>query len=678
MLDFFGRLHPIILHLPIGFLAIAFLMQLTKKEVLRPAIGFTLKWGMIASIVAAASGYFLSQEGGYNDQILCWHKWSGIGTALLSVTAYFLFLKKSRYYFPAFISVIITLLATGHFGGSLTHGSDFLWEPFQEKEARPVIVNADEAFVYQDLIKPIFNEKCNSCHNESKNKGDLLLTSEAYILKGGKTGASFIAGNVGNSLMFERIHMNPIEKKHMPPKGKKQLTEDEIKLLEWWVTAGAPFDKKVIEINTPDEIKTILSKILTPEKDQGVLALKIGPASENVINSLQEIGFEIHPIAQRSPFLEATFKKGKKLKKATLKKLKTVDEHLIHLDLSGTEMNDDMMAVIGHLPHLQKLSLQNTQITDEGLRHLKNLDYLEFLNLYGNKITDDGLKNITSLPRLHHIFLWQTNTTDLGVTALKNRMPFLNIEKGVNKDLFGDATLNPPLIIAEKDIFKDSLKVELKMDFKGSNIFYTVDGSQPDSNSIAYSGHPILLTTSSEIKAIAQKTGWNNSLPARKFFPRAKHEFKKVNISPSPNRKYKGKGAQTLYDLEKGSINFKDNKWLGFEKSHATIYLDFGEKKEISRITVGVMEDTGAYIFSPKGMEVSVSENGNKYRIVASSSYPTAAGPLPPEIKNISENFDTVEARHVKLKVMSNLYNPQWHPAPGAPCWIFLDEVLVE
>ncbi|MEO1259404.1 MAG: c-type cytochrome domain-containing protein [Bacteroidota bacterium] len=678
MLDFFGRLHPLILHLPIGFLVLAFLMQIMKKEALKPAIEFTLKWGMIASILAVASGYFLSQEGGYDDQILFWHKWSGIGTSILSAIVYFSFSKNGRYYFPVFVLTILLLFLAGHLGGSLTHGSDFLFEPFQEKEVKPLITNIDEAFVFQDFIKPVFNEKCNSCHNESKKKGSLLMTSEENILKGGKTGALLVAGNVANSLLFERIHMDLSEKKHMPPEGKKQLTADEKQLLEWWVSAGAPFDKKVGEINAPDEIKLILNKYVTPIKEKGVFALDVSPASESTIKKLHNLGFEVNPVAQGSPFLEAAFNKKNKLKKTALKKLKTIDEQLISIDLNGTEMNDDMMGVISDFAHLEKLYLQNTQITDQALRYLKGLDYLQILNLYGNEITDEGLKKIPALPRLRHIYLWQTEVTENGVNTLKNKMPYLNIDRGVSMDIFADATLNPPLIMAEKDIFKDSLEVELKMNFKGASIFYTLDGSQPDSNSIRYADRPILLTSAAEIKAVAQKTGWKNSPPSRRFFPRAKYELDKVNISPGPNPKYKGKGTQTLHDLEKGSINFKDKKWLGFEKSHATISIDLGTKREVSRITVGVLEDTGAYIFSPKGLEVSVSENGNTFKTVSTASYPTAEGPLPPELKNITENFDSVKTRYLKVKVISNLYNPKWHPAPGAPCWIFLDEVLVE
>ncbi len=678
MFDFIGRLHPLLLHLPIGFLTIAFLMQLAKREALKPAIGFTLKWGMIAAIISSASGYFLSQEGGYDENLLFWHKWLGIGTAVLSAVIFYLFKTNAKAFFPFFVATMVALTGAGHYGGSLTHGSGFLLEPFQEKEMKPVIANVDEAHVYQDFIKPILNEKCNGCHNESKKKGKLLMTSQEGILRGGETGELFVAGDVAKSLMFKRIHLEKTEKKHMPPKGKKQLTEDEIKLLKWWVSTGADFEKTVAATETPAEIKTILNKYAEPEKDPGVLALSVKAVSESKLNNLREIGFQVYPVAQGSPFLDAVFPKNGTLNKSILKKLKTVSEQIIRLDLSGSNMDDDLMSIIGGLPHLQKLFLQNTKVTDKGLKKLEGLDYLEYLNLYGTEISDKGLSQLPPLPRLRNIYLWQSNATEDGIAELKNKMPYLNIESGVDASLFGDATLMPPQIIAEKDLFEDTMSVELKMSFKGATIFYTLDSSTPDSNSMKYDGKPLLLTSSTEVKAFSHKANWKSSEVVSRFFPRAKYKIANVNVSPKPDDRYKAKGAATLNDFEKATLNFKDGKWLGYEKSHATVTLDLGEKKKISRITIGAMEDTGSYIFFPKGMEVSVSENGSNYKSVIKKTYPTADAPTPPSLANFSEAFDPVEARFVKVFVKSNLVNPSWHPAPGAGCWIFLDEVIVE
>ena len=90
MLQLLGRLHILVLHLPIGFLVLAFLMELAARrshQVLRPAVGFSLFWGMVSAVVAAGLGYLLSLDGSYDAELLDWHKWLGIATAALAGTA---------------------------------------------------------------------------------------------------------------------------------------------------------------------------------------------------------------------------------------------------------------------------------------------------------------------------------------------------------------------------------------------------------------------------------------------------------------------------------------------------------------------------------------------------------------------------------------------------------------
>ena len=167
----FGRLHPIILHMPIGILSVAFLMEWIgrneKYASLQPAVGFIIRIGMWSAILAAISGFLLSLEGGYNEAMLWWHKWLGMGTALISMVVYFLHKEKNsrlgeQLFFPIFGILMLFIGTTGHLGGSLTHGSDFLIEPFSNKKKKKTIVfsNMDSVMIFQDLVQPIFKQKC--------------------------------------------------------------------------------------------------------------------------------------------------------------------------------------------------------------------------------------------------------------------------------------------------------------------------------------------------------------------------------------------------------------------------------------------------------------------------------------------------------------------------------------
>lgn len=686
IIQFFGRLHPLVLHLPIGILAIAFIMEwMGRKEkytALLPAVGFAIQLGMWSAILAAISGYLLSWEGGYNETMLWQHKWLGIGTAVISMIVYFLHKGKNsrigkKLFFPTFGILMLLIGATGHLGGSLTHGSDFLTEPFsgEKKSDEVAISNMDSAMVFQDLVQPIFKQKCVSCHNESKIKGELLMTSIEGFKAGGKTGAFFEAGNPEKSLFLQRAYMPLEEKEHMPPKGKKQLTQDEIRLLEWWVSEGGHFDKKIAELQQPEEIKIILAKYT--EVDKSVFALEVNAPNPSTLQKLQQSGIPIEIVSEKKPFVTVSLRGRKDLDKSVFRQLQKLSEQLIELDLSDTNMNDDLLSYLDEFPHLQKLFLQKTQVTGKNLEVLNELEYLEYLNLYATPLQDDALEPIAKFASLQNLFLWQTNVSPKAIEQLKNTRPRLQVNNGIDEEIFGGADLKAPLIMIEEDIFTDSVLVKFVINFRGVDIFYTLDGTPPDSTSTKYS-EPFYLTKTSNIQVIAKKEGWGTSMPAQKSVVRAKYQIAEIKLNKKPNDRYKAEGAPSLANFKKGTVNFTEGEWLGYEKSGVTATLDMGKNLEVSNVSVSALESTGSYIFFPKQINVLISTNGKNFQKVAQKPIPTTAGPEPAVIKNFILPFETQNARYIKVEIKSNLVNPSWHPAPGAPCWIFVDEIMVE
>ena len=74
----------------------------------------------------------------------------------------------------------------------------------------------------------------------------------------------------------------------------------------------------------------------------------------------------------------------------------------------------------------------------------------------------------------------------------------------------------------DTDFFKDSIEVTLDYFFKGVDLYYTLDGSEPDTTSTRYNA-PIVLTASTLLKAVSHKPGWELS-------PVKTVSFKKSNI----------------------------------------------------------------------------------------------------------------------------------------------------
>ena len=118
--------------------------------------------------------------------------------------------------------------------------------------------------VFQDVLMPIFEAKCNKCHNEEKSKGDLRMDTHEMLMKGGEAepGKSVVPGKPDESLALARILL-PLDKdEHMPPEGKDQMTPEETALFRWWIQEGASATLTVKDAKFPPETQTLVEDLL--------------------------------------------------------------------------------------------------------------------------------------------------------------------------------------------------------------------------------------------------------------------------------------------------------------------------------------------------------------------------------------------------------------------------------
>lgn len=663
---------------------LALLMELSirfgRKEEFRPALTFVLAVGALTSIIAVITGLNLADQGDYDATLLSRHQWCAIAMSAISVLAWYQHrrhqsdVSAAKLYLPAMCSIGLLMMITGHLGGSMTHGADFLTAG--KTSADPIsIIDIDQAHAFTDIIQPILNRKCNSCHNPSKAKGDLIMTTVAEIETGGKEGKVLLAGFPLKSPLIKRAHLPIEEKAHMPPKGKKQLSSDELSLLSWWIKEGAAYDKKIMELNVPDSIRLILDKYQQVETD--LASIGVEPASESQFKSLRESGIKVNPLGAGSPWLEVNLSHRQDITSSLLKKVRKVSEQVSELQLANTNIDDDLASTITQLPHLRKLKLQNSQITNKTIKQLKDLSYLESLNLYGTQVTDEALDDIIKIKSLKQLYLWQSDVSDAGVEQLQSARPLLQIQYKIDADLFGDAALKPPVIAAAADIFSDTLSVSLELNFKNVELHYTLDGSDPDSTSAVYDG-PIIIDRSTLVKVISMKPGWQSSEVNERQFVKASIVPQSITVSPEPHDKYKAGGAKSLIDFTKGSVQFTNGHWLGYEGQHMTATLTLEEEVKVSAVTVSALKADASYIHYPRSIRVSVSSDGTAFTSAGDLDIPIASGPEVPALKNFLVKIQPMMAKYIKVEVRGQLVNPDWHPAPGAACWLFLDEILVQ
>lgn len=446
--DLIGRFHPVLVHLPIGILLLACFFQLltikNRFTVLQPAIPIMFFWGMIGAVLSCISGYMLSLSGDYDGPLVNRHMWMGIIVAAVSLVLWFLYKfsigERAARFFSAAIIILVTI--TGHLGGSLTHGSDYLTEGLNSGEEKDFafkpIPNIDEAVLYTDVVQPLLQAKCNNCHGENKQKGKLRLDQQEFILKGGKGGKVLEPGKADESEMIERMLLPLTDEDHMPPKEKPQLTPSEISLLHWWINTGADFNKKVKELEPTEKIKPVLLALQSGSGDPAsettdVPLEPVSKASDKDISRLKDAGVVVTPVAQNSNYLLVSFVTAGSKADSLVKLLDPLKKQIVWLKLDDAAITDAAMDEIGKLPNLTRLQLSRTNITDKGIATLQDLQQLQSLNLVGTKVTTEGVLQLNKLKKLKYLYLYQTGVGSDDWQALQKAFPSAQLDSGKYK-----------------------------------------------------------------------------------------------------------------------------------------------------------------------------------------------------------------------------------------------------
>ncbi len=208
-------------------------------------------------------------------------------------------------------------------------------------EAKP-ITNINEAVVYRDIIHPIFDARCVSCHNPEKEKRRLPDGCARPVAQGGEHGKSLVPGNATQSDIVKRLLLPEADEDHMPPKGKTQLTKEEVELVKWWINSGASFDKTVAQLQATPDVKVMLTKLGSGEegdKPKGILATKVPAADTGLVNKMRRMGILVMPVAQGSNFLQARWQpRAKDAGNQPFALLPKMTRQVTWLDWSGLEL----------------------------------------------------------------------------------------------------------------------------------------------------------------------------------------------------------------------------------------------------------------------------------------------------------------------------------------------------
>lgn len=448
VVSFLGRLHPVVLHLPIGALftivvAELWLLRASQHREQRLLLIFYL-FAFATALLSITTGLILREEDAYGGSILDLHQKLGIATGIATLLICGLAYMASRcaaqgasanQWLTARRSGLVLTLGlisvTGHYGGELTHGRGFLTEygpAFLQEKTEPVPVKIKvDTTVFEAAIYPIIENYCVYCHDDERTKGKLRMDSPQAMFAGGSSGPLFVAGDIENSLMLQRIHLPMEDEDHMPPIEKRQPSEEEIAALVSWVENGASLEMKLSDGEVPESIQALLPA----EEVKEELSIPVGELDLELVQELRDQLLTIQRIQQGDDRLWINFNAIATIAgDVLLKQLQPLADFIAWLDLSRTQITDASMPVIASMQNLEDLSLNFCQITDAGLAQLKGLSKLKKLNLTETSVSEVSLPTLLEMESLEIVHLFGTDWSREGVELLRRIRPELVVNIG--------------------------------------------------------------------------------------------------------------------------------------------------------------------------------------------------------------------------------------------------------
>ncbi len=151
---------------------------------------------------------------------------------------------------------------------------------------------------------------------------------------------------------------------------------------------------------------------------------------------------------------------------------------------------------------------------------------------------------------------------------------------------------------------------------------------------------------------------------------------KPVILTLPASSKYPPENPNPFTDGYRGSLDFADGYWQGFEGDNLEAVVDLGRREKISQVRCSFLQNQISWIFLPATVEFALSDDGNVFTPVksfTSSSDPSRKS----EIREFSCQLKETETRFVRVRAENIGTCPAWHPGSGGKSWIFADEIVV-
>jgi hypothetical protein len=234
----------------------------------------------------------------------------------------------------------------------------------------------------------------------------------------------------------------------------------------------------------------------------------------------------------------------------------------------------------------------------------------------------------------------------------------------------------PVPIIEAQRTFNDKTEVKITTLAGDTNVFFTLDDTEPDENSTPYT-NLFTINKTAIVKAIAINKSGVKSPIAESKLNKMPHDWT-VKILSKYNRQYTGGGDFGLIDGIRGTLNFASGEWQGYQDQDFVAVIDLKKETEIKKLGGGFLQDARPWIWMPTRIEFEVSNDGEKFTRIAEIKTDVAPEDMKPQINDYMQEIAPVKARFVRVKAINLGKIPAWHPGAGFDAFIFVDEIFIQ
>lgn len=357
-------------------------------------------------------------------------------------------------------------------------------------------------------------------------------------------------------------------------------------------------------------------------------------------------------------------------------------------EANNLEAADEAAQLLGKLDIFRNNCKRNTANLDYAELALRRVIFAAHKNIARVHLYDATRKNdreaIVQVKKELHLLVQELHgikTTYLKLWERENRNWWLDKNMGdYNKMADRLNNLDKQVYIEPSDEIVDGQRlVTLRTLFNDQEIVYTLDGTDPVASSEVYAS-PLPIGSKTLIKASVLANRPPNGLAQKLvFIHKGIGKLLKLNSTYSNyNPAYSAGGEMGLLDGLKGSDNFADGRWQGFQGQDLDIEIDLKNSTPVHSVSIDCLQNSYSWIILPKSVSVYTSVDGEKYSLLKTISHTVPMDAKGQLIHTFKAEFEQPNLRYLKIIAKSAGPLPGWHHAAGGESFIFADEIVVE